>query len=157
LAFIEPSSNIDAIYYKALNRFVNDLPNHAMNLNISTSEKPQAEELKILFMQTSWASKRRIQNIEKMLERLDVFVTIRDEEELIGFGRALTDGIYRALIDDIIVDKNYQKQGLGKMIVDRLIDQLYEVEEVFLNTNPEQEDFYKKLGFTIPNCLTMKK
>ncbi|MBT8307501.1 MAG: GNAT family N-acetyltransferase [Maribacter sp.] len=126
-------------------------------LEINITQLPSEKELKKLFSQTTWASKRKNQDIRKMLENLNVFVTIRKNSALIGFGRAITDGIYRALIDDIIVDNSYQKRGLGKVIVENLLKQLVGIDEIFLNTKPDLEEFYKKFGFAKVRTITMKK
>jgi N-acetylglutamate synthase-like GNAT family acetyltransferase len=126
-------------------------------LEINITQLPSEKELKKLFSQTTWASKRKDQDIRKMIENLNVFVTIRKNSALIGFGRAITDGIYRALIDDIIVDNSYQKRGLGKVIVENLLKQLVGIDEIFLNTKPELEEFYIKFGFAKVRTITMKK
>lgn len=128
-----------------------------MEIEISTTKSPSEKELTKLFSQTTWASKRKNHDIKKMLDNLRVFVTIRKNSELIGFGRAISDGIYRALIDDIIVERTYQKKGVGKIIIKNLLNQLSGVDEIFLNTKPELEDYYKKFGFDKVNSITMKK
>lgn len=123
---------------------------------ISTDSKPKAMELMSLFAQTTWAKKRSISGIESMLEKTEIFVVIRDEKKLIGFGRAITDGIYRALIDDIVIDENYQKKGLGGQVLSELLKKLQRVDEIFLNTGEHLEVFYKKYGFERAKGLTMK-
>ena len=128
-----------------------------MEFKISTTELPSEKELLNLFSQTSWASKRKSQDIEKMLQKLEIFVTLRKNSELIGFGRAITDGVYRALVDDVVVDRSYQKLGLGKVIMEHLLGQLDGIEEIFLNTSPDLEEFYKKFGFVKAGTSTMKK
>ncbi len=128
-----------------------------MGFEINITELPSEKELKILFSQTTWASKRKDQDIAKMLENTSVFVTIRENSELIGFGRAMSDGVYRALVDDIIVDSAHQKKGLGKVIIENILKQLDGIDEIFLNTKPELEEFYKKFGFRKANTITMKK
>ena len=128
-----------------------------MEFEISKSQLPSEKELKNLFFQTTWASKRDEEKIAQLIENLNVFVTIRNNSELIGFGRAISDGVYRALIDDVIVDKAHQKKGLGKVIMESLLEQLSGVEEIFLNTHADLEEFYKKFGFKKVNTFTMKK
>ncbi|MEM6721016.1 MAG: GNAT family N-acetyltransferase [Bacteroidota bacterium] len=128
-----------------------------MNLDMSTTKLPSEEELISLFSQTTWASKRKQQDIQKMLKSLQVFVTVRENGKLIGFGRALSDGVYRALIDDIIVDSSYQKQGIGRIIIENIVAQLEGIDEVFLNTKPNLEEFYNKFGFHTVKTITMKK
>lgn len=126
-----------------------------MKYLIDINTKPKATELLSLFSQTTWANYRPIEGIEALLTKTDVCITIRDKDKLIGFGRAITDGIYRALIDDIIIDEKYREQGLGGLIIKNLKDQLKEVEEIFLNTDEHLEDFYKKYGFEKMKCSTM--
>ena len=129
----------------------------AMHYEVNTSELPSEEELGHLFSQTTWAASRRPQDIKKLLETMSIFVTIRENSELVGFGRAISDGIYRALIDDIIVDVAYQKRGLGRVILESLLEQLQDIQEIFLNTSVDLEQFYNKFGFGKAKCLTMKK
>lgn len=128
-----------------------------MKFELSATKLPSAGELKNLFSQTTWASERKNQDIAKMLENLTVFVTIRENSKLIGFGRAISDGTYRALIDDIIVDKAYRNRGLGIVIVENILKQLVGIDEIFLNTKPDLEGFYQKFGFAKVNTITMKK
>ncbi|BFP41700.1 hypothetical protein FGF1_25450 [Flavobacteriaceae bacterium GF1] len=129
-----------------------------VKFTISITEVPSEKELQKLFAQTTWAAKRKNLEIKRMLEHLTVFVTIRENSELIGFGRAISDGVYRALIDDIVVDDSYQKLGLGKVIVENLLKQLAGVEGIFLNTKPDLEGFYKKFGFKkVEGTITMEK
>jgi N-acetylglutamate synthase-like GNAT family acetyltransferase len=128
-----------------------------VEFKINIKELPSEKELKNLYSQTTWASRRKNQDIKKMLENLTVFVTVRENSELIGFGRAISDGTYRALVDDIIVDSAFQKQGIGKIIVENILKQLNGIDEIFLNTKPDLEEFYKKFGFNKVNTITMKK
>jgi N-acetylglutamate synthase-like GNAT family acetyltransferase len=67
---------------------------------------------------------------------------------LIGFGRVLTDYVYRATIWDVIVDKTYQGQGIGTDIVQRILNhpRLKKVELFWLCTR--MPDFYERFGFS---------
>ena len=117
-----------------------------MKYVINTDKLTSATELLNLFSQTTWANKRSIEGVEDLLAKTDICITIRKENQLIGFGRAITDGTYRALIDDVIIDEKYRGEGLGGMIIKNLKEQLKEVEGIFLNTDEHLEDFYKKYG-----------
>ena len=124
--------------------------------SISSENPPKASELLKLFNQTSWAKKRSIDGIQTLLENTQIFVTIRKDSILIGYGRAISDGIYRALIDDIVIDENYRKKELGKNVLNNLLEKLQGVDEIFLNTGEHLEMFYEKFGFERAKCLTMK-
>ena len=43
-------------------------------------------------------------------------------DRLIGFGRALSDGAYQAALYDLAVDPDFQKQGLGSLIANNLME-----------------------------------
>lgn len=76
-------------------------------------------------------------------------ISIYDNDRLIAFGRMISDGVYQALICDVMVDPTYQKQGLGKKIIEELLNKCKEsgIQSVQLFSAKGKQDFYKKLGF----------
>ena len=70
-----------------------------------------------------------------------------DDSILVGAGRALADGLDCSYICDIAVHPEYQGVGLGKQIVQHLIDQSRGHKKIILYANPGKEGFYSKLGF----------
>ena len=109
------------------------------------------EKLQVLFNQnTLWAKDRTISQIQKMLSNSNVIITLWSKHNLVGFGRATTDEVYRAVLWDIVVSKEVQRVGLGKVIVEELLKdkKINSVEKVYLMTT-DSEDFYKQLGFKV--------
>ncbi|WP_415469017.1 GNAT family N-acetyltransferase [Clostridium saccharoperbutylacetonicum] len=84
---------------------------------------------------------------QKVFERSYAVVFLFDDEELIGFGRAISDGICKAAIYNIALDERYQGKGLGKKIIDELIEQVKQC-NIILYTHPKTIEFYEKLGFS---------
>ena len=68
------------------------------------------------------------------------------EEKLIGLGRAVSDCTYEAAIYDIAVHPEYQGKGIGKTIVETLMESLPTCSFI-LYAAPGKEGFYAKLGF----------
>jgi N-acetylglutamate synthase-like GNAT family acetyltransferase len=103
-----------------------------------------------------WAQGRRIEDIERMVELSNPVVSARIENRLVGFARATGDGIYRAVIWDVVVDPACQGQGIGRQLVETLIAHplLSTVERVYLMTT-FQQGFYEKLGFVKNASTTM--
>lgn len=66
---------------------------------------------------------------------------------LIGVGRALADGLDCSYICDIAVHPDCQGSGLGKAIVEKLVDLSECHKKIILYANPGKEGFYSKLGF----------
>jgi len=69
-----------------------------------------------------------------------------DERELIGAGRALTDGIRFAVIFDVVVLPEYQGRGIGKQIMTFLVERS-KASNILLHAVAGKEGFYQKLGF----------
>jgi len=107
-----------------------------------------AAQLVRLFHQAPWAKDRTIEEANEMLHHTDLTLSAWDRDALVGFGRVLTDFVYRATIWDVIVDQAYQKQGIGAEIVRRILHhpRLEKVELFWLCTR--RPGFYEKLGFT---------
>jgi len=109
------------------------------------------EKLQILFNQnTEWAKDRTIDQIKQMLKNSNVIITLWTNSNLVGFGRATTDQVYRAVLWDIVVSKDLQRVGLGKIIVEELLKdkKINSAEKVYLMTT-DSKDFYKQLGFKV--------
>lgn len=61
-----------------------------------------------------------LEDTEKAFKNSFVSVLIFHNNLLIGTGRAISDGIYQAVIYDIAVLPEYQKKGIGKIIMEKL-------------------------------------
>ena len=73
-------------------------------------------------------------------------VFLYDDDRLIGFGRAISDGAYQAAVYDCAVIEEYQGHGLGKLIVQKLLAKVPGC-NVILYASPGKEGFYEKQGF----------
>ncbi len=118
-------------------------------IKFSDSHDIQAQQLLALFCQTDWACQRSLDDTEHMLSHTDVAISAWDGSRLVGFGRVLTDFIYRASIWDVIVDRAYQDRDIGKGIIQHILThpKLERVELFWLCTRRYQ-GFYASLGFS---------
>ncbi|GJL57556.1 MAG: GNAT family N-acetyltransferase [Nitrospirales bacterium] len=118
-------------------------------IKFSDSHDIQAQQLLALFCQTDWACQRSLNDTENMLAHTDVAISAWDGSRLVGFGRVLTDFIYRASIWDVIVDRAYQDRDIGKGIIQQILThpKLARVELFWLCTRRYQ-GFYASLGFS---------
>lgn len=125
-------------------------------LEFSFDREVPAEALLKLMLQTSWGKDRTSRGLEKMLAGSSIVLSVWDNEHLAGFARVLTDGIYRAVIEDIIVDERYRAKGIGSKIVRMLIDKLSNVEKIYLRTSENMERYYKRFGFSLTPYSSMR-
>ncbi|MCH2222838.1 MAG: GNAT family N-acetyltransferase, partial [Dechloromonas sp.] len=67
--------------------------------------------------------------------------------QLVGIARALTDFSYVAYLADLAVDADYQKQGIGKRLIEETQSRLGASCMLVLLAAPKANDYYPKLGF----------
>ncbi len=99
-----------------------------------------------LLNKTYWAQKRDRAIIEKSIENSLCFCLFHDKD-LIGFGRALSDGCLYALLLDIVIDEQYRQKGLGKKLVEFMTahPKLSDASQVLWTK--DAQSFYAPFGF----------
>ncbi len=70
----------------------------------------------------------------------------RHDSTLLGAARAISDGVYYAVILDVVVDAGHQGQGIGRTLMEALLGKL-PLEKIYLTAPPDAQNFYRKLGF----------
>jgi N-acetylglutamate synthase-like GNAT family acetyltransferase len=129
-------------------------------LTSQTSLKTTARDLvqlQTLFQTaTFWAQNRTTEDLGIAIAHSRPIISVWDNDTLIGFARATSDGIYRATIWDVVVHPDYRSLGLGRRLVQTLLahPHLNRVERVYLMTTHHQQ-FYEHLGFEANPSITM--
>jgi N-acetylglutamate synthase-like GNAT family acetyltransferase len=106
-------------------------------------------QLQILLDHSSfWAAGRSLKDLREILRQSAACVSAWKDGELVGFGRASSDGLFRAVLWDVVVCGDAQGLGLGRQIVEALLShsRLRHVERVYLMTS-NCAGFYERLGF----------
>jgi len=95
-----------------------------------------------------WASGRSQRELDRMLAGSQAVVSAWESANLVGFGRATSDGVFRAVLWDVVVASEHQGRGLGRRIVEALLQEpaLKGVERTYLMTT-NSSGFYAQLGF----------
>ena len=95
-----------------------------------------------------WAKGRTIKDLKKCLSNSDVVVSIWSGNKIVGFGRALSDGVYRGVLWDIVIDQDHQGKGYGKLIVTNLLSskRIKNTKKIYLMTT-NKKLFYTQIDF----------
>ncbi|MEA5506396.1 GNAT family N-acetyltransferase [Halotia wernerae UHCC 0503] len=103
-----------------------------------------------------WAKGRSIKDLSIAIANSDPVISVGDGEQLIGFARATSDGIYRATIWDVVIHPNYRGTGLGSKLIETVLNhpRIRCVERVYIMTTCQQR-FYEKIGFQPNSSNTM--
>jgi N-acetylglutamate synthase-like GNAT family acetyltransferase len=114
-------------------------------------------QLQTLFQTAAfWAKDRRIEDWAIALANSKPIVSAWDGSQLVGFARAISDGIYRATIWDVVIDSSYRGAGLGRKLVETVLmhPHVNRAERVYLMTTHQQK-FYERIGFEQNSTTTM--
>ena len=106
----------------------------------------------LLDAETFWANGRDYRSLRTMLFNSTEIISIWKNDCLVGFGRATSDKIYRAVLWDVVVKSEFKGVGIGKLIVENLINQksIKNVEKIYLMTT-NKSTFYSRFGFKKEN------
>ncbi|MDA0269140.1 MAG: GNAT family N-acetyltransferase [Cyanobacteria bacterium] len=121
------------------------------------------QDLYALYQTAWWTKDRTVKDIRKMLAHSDIVVGLCDDrsDRLIGFARVLTDFVYKARLDDIILAESIQGLGLGRYLMDTVINlpELRAVQHIDLQCLPEMVPFYAQWGFApdLQGVITLRR
>jgi GNAT superfamily N-acetyltransferase len=73
-------------------------------------------------------------------------VFVYHDDQLVGFGRAISDGAYQAGVYDCAVLPEFQARGIGRRIMDAILADIPHCNAI-LYASPGKEGFYETFGF----------
>lgn len=86
--------------------------------------------------------------IVAMLEHTNLLVTAWHDDRLIGVARSITDFGYCCYLSDLAVDRDYQRRGIGRELIDHTRRQLGPRARIILLSAPAAADYYPHIGFS---------
>ncbi|CAJ1932121.1 unnamed protein product [Sphenostylis stenocarpa] len=108
------------------------------------------EELNAVFAAVGFP-RRNLEKIRVALEHTEavLWVEHRRTQRPVAFARATGDGVFNAIIWDVVVDPSFQGIGLGKAVIERLLKDLLGkgISNIALYSEPRVLGFYRPLGF----------
>jgi GNAT superfamily N-acetyltransferase len=113
--------------------------------------RPSREAYHTLFETTGWNHEYQLgaEALGRVLDNSQFVVSAYADEQLVGFGRVLTDGVLHGMIYDLIVHPIYQRQGIGTEILRRLVQwcQAAHLGDIQLFCARGKRAFYERHGF----------
>ncbi len=114
-----------------------------------------------LYNRSTLGERRPVDNINTftdMLTHANLIITAWDENVLVGIARSLTDFSYVAYLADLAVDEKYQRQGIGKQLIEETKIRLGPECMIVLLAAPKANQYYEHLGFeNHPRAWTLKQ
>lgn len=102
-----------------------------------------------LLITSGWA--HRISSVDELgrliLASQRAVVAVADDE-IVGFARAITDGISNGYVSMVVVAEQHRRRGIGQALVERLVGSEPNVTWVLRAGRTGAVEFFAKLGFS---------
>lgn len=93
-----------------------------------------------------------------MLASSNLLISARSDGNLVGLARCLTDKAYVVYICDLLVDKAWQQQGIGKALLSAVQQATGPQVQQLLRSAPSAMQYYPAVGFTaIDNAFHIQR
>ena len=94
--------------------------------------------------------RRPVEDLDRMQEMLahgNLTITAWDGERLVGVSRSLTDFAFCCYLSDLAVDRAYQRDGIGRRMIEMTREAIGPATNLLLLAAPEAMGYYPKVGF----------
>ena len=88
-----------------------------------------------------------LERIQRMVDHADIILTARNNGEIVGIARAITDYSYCCYLSDLAVDEQFQGNGIGKELVRLIQEKIGKEVTLILIASPNAVDYYPRIGF----------
>ena len=121
------------------------------------------EDILYLYNDVGWSSyTKNIDSLIKSIKNSLKVISVWDNDLLVGLTRVVGDGHSIIYIQDILILQKYQNSGIGKRLIEIILDKYKNVRQKVLLTDKEEKNilFYKKVGFSMAEefgCVSFVK
>ena len=111
------------------------------------------ETLADLFLSVEWSSGHFPDRLAAAMRNFETVFSAWDGDRLVGLVSVMDDGIMTAYIQYVLVDPEYQGQGLGRALMNNVMSYINSLLKpgykmmISLMAAQGKEEFYKKFGF----------
>ena len=113
-----------------------------------------ADELEDLFLSVEWSSGHYPDKLVVAMKNSDTVFSAWSEDKLIGLINVLDDDIMTAYIHYLLINPEFQGEGIGGELVKRVAEKYKDYLRIVLVAYDEEIGFYENLGFEAGKDVT---
>jgi ribosomal protein S18 acetylase RimI-like enzyme len=96
-----------------------------------------------------------LKTMQGMIQNASSLVTARHNSLLVGVARSISDFSFCTYLSDLAVDSTYQRQGIGKRLLQSCHEHAGLHTNLILNAAPAAAEYYPKIGLEKHNSCWM--
>ena len=123
-------------------------------IQLKNSKLLDKQQVIELYEANNWSSAKKGTLLLNALENSHTVITAWNNDKLVGLGNALSDGYLVVYYPHLLVHPDYQKQGIGQLIIQEFSKIYGDFHQQILVSENTAVDFYKKCGFTLATDTT---
>ncbi|WP_336758145.1 GNAT family N-acetyltransferase [Paenibacillus sp. USHLN196] len=113
----------------------------------SSKEDITKDALQELFLSVEWESGKYPNELLQAIRGSHSIVTAWEGDKLVGLINALSDGVLTVYFHYMLIHPSYQSMGIGKKMMNVMLDRYKGCKTKVLISYPHAVDFYSKFGF----------
>lgn len=116
-------------------------------MEYSIKRIPSNEDLQKLYLSVGWdVYVKNNEDMTVLLKNACYFVTVWDNDQLVGLTRVISDDHSIAYVQDILIELHYQGNGIGSKLLNMIKERFNHVRQVVLMTDTSEKtiNFYEK-------------
>ena len=119
------------------------------SIQYKTIKEFSEKDLKDLFLSVDWSSGNYPDRLVIAMKNSSTVFTAWDGDKLVGLINVLDDGIMTAYIHYLLIMPEYQYIGIGKKLVEMVLESYKNYLRIVLIAYNKEIDFYKRCGFDV--------
>jgi len=112
-----------------------------------------AEQIMVLYRAAGWWEEGNDDAglVAAIIRNSHCFLAVLEDNRIVAMGRAISDGVSDAYIQDVTVRPDHRGRGIGSKIVRRLVRRLTDdgIGWIGLIAENDSLEFYRRLGFSV--------
>ena len=115
------------------------------------------KQLVNLFNSVGWKTAEYPNRLYSAIKNSEYIMSVWNNDELIGLISAISDGAINVFITYLLVKPEYQKRGVGKIMMNDFCKHFKGYGRRILSTELDKEKYYNKFGFVVDGIVMFNK